>query len=787
MPVVSKGNACCCVVLLGAGLGASASTLAADATEAAENQGLEEIVVTAEKRESTVQHTSLDIQVFSGTALQDSGVEDFSTLYKVAPNVNVNSGGTGGVGATVIAINGIHAYNLSPVTQSPIAVNLDGVYLARLTGLTGVFYDVSRMEVLAGPQGTLYGRNATGGAINVITNQPGKEFGAYGEVEGGNHGESRVFGALNLPVSDSLFLRFAGRDYQHSGYFNNGLNDAHEDGGRISALLKINSKATLSASVDHENSNDHGNGLALIGARYYTTTAPNGTVTIHPPVDAAIPSNPFNDTSVLYPNGILNSTNNSELYGAKLQFDYDYDFANLTALVGYRSVTAFNIFVQPPVPAAGAPLFPLAGGTIGTQEFPAKSNTYSGEIRLASTATTPLQWVTGLYAFKENANGPICVQSVDNGQVCQYGASKVNVFEEGPNNDSVSFAAFGQAVYTPPVDDDKIHVVLGARYNRDEVTSSDFEDAVFFPLLRKENLYRPYLNKTAQKGTYKVGINYDLTPDNLLYVSNSTGYRAFNWQYGANPYVPPETIHAWNFGSKNEFFQKRLRVNFDAFIDEYYGSERSEQTYPPPQFFFLPFGDITSFSTGHIRYKGASVDIGAAITPVDRVSFAAQYVDAKYVDFILPAIYKNTLPISDTTGLLTGAAAGNFAGDPVGGVPPWSGTAGYDHDWHVFGGTVTGRLDAQFATRTPMADADPGTIEDIERPGYIEGDVLVRYAPSSDRWSVSAWCRNFSDKIVWNSAGYGTTSGAAGAGLVTALLSPPRTYGVTVTAKVGNP
>jgi iron complex outermembrane receptor protein len=755
------------VVMFSAAWGAGSIAAAAETTAAADdNQGLEEIVVTAEKRSSTVQHTALDIQVFNAAALQDSGVEDFSTLYKLAPNVSVNSGGTGGVGATVISINGIHAFNLSPVTQSPIAVNLDGVYLARMTGLTGMFFDVARMEVLAGPQGTLYGRNATGGAVNIITNAPGKEFGGYGEVEAGNYGESRVEGALNLPISDALSVRFAGRDYQHQGYFNNGLNDAHEIGGRMSALLTINSRATLSASFDNESSNDHGNGLALVGVRNLSATiSPSGVVTVNPGANVAVPSNPYNDTSVLYPDGLGNSTNNSEIYGGRLQFDYDFDFADLTSVLGYRSAKDYDVFLQPP-----------SGGSVGTQSFPAVSKTYSAEVRLASEQITPLQWVAGLYAFKEVASGEICVQGVYTSPAC--------VYKEGMDNDSISYAAFAQGTYTPPVDDEKIHLVLGARYNSDEVTSSDFEDAVF-PLIHG-NVDNPYLNKTSKKGTYKVGVNYDLTAENLLYISNSTGYRAFNFQYGANPYVPPETIKAYDIGSKNQFFDRRLQVNLDAFWYDYYGSERSEQSYPPAYLPFLPFGDITSFSAGHLRYKGASLDIAVAVTQVDRIRLAVQYIDAKYLDFVIPAIYKNTTP-ENSLGVPTGQAVGVFSGDPIGEVTPFAGSAGYEHEWNVQGGTLTGKLDAQFATRTPMTDADPGTIEDVERPAYVQGDVLFRYAPSSDRWSVSAWCRNFTDKIVWNSAGYGLTSGTTSTGIVTALLNPPRTFGVTVTAKFGNP
>jgi iron complex outermembrane receptor protein len=386
-----------------------------------------------------------------------------------------------------------------------------------------------------------------------------------------------------------------------------------------------------------------------------------------------------------------------------------------------------------------------------------------------------VQWVAGFFGFKENSAGPICVQGSYNTPKC--------VFQEGPNNDMVSYAAFAQGTYTPPVLDDALHFLVGVRYNSDEVTSSDFETAVF--PLASGNIYRPYLNKTAQKGTYKLGVNYDLSANNLLYVSNSTGYRAFNFQYGEYPYVPPETIHAWEIGSKNQFFQKRLQVNVDAFWYDYYGSERSEQTYPPPQLSFLPFGDITSYSAGHSRFKGLNFTVNAAVTSDDHVNLAVQYIDAKYIDFVLPAIFKNTAQVS-YSGAEVGTV-GDLSGDPISQVPAWAGTAAYDHEWNVFGGTVTGRIDAQFAKRTPMTDADPGTIEDVERPGYVQGDLLLKYSASGDRWAVSAWCRNFTNKITWNSAGYGTTTGAAGAGLVTALLNPPRTYGVTVTAKVGHP
>ena len=761
----------CVLALLGAGLGVSVVAAAADQSPAANDSTLEEIVITAEKRESTVQHTALDVEVFSGSQMTERGVEDFSTINKIAPNVTIATGNTGGIGATVIAIDGIQAYNLSNSAQSPIAVNLDGVYLPRMTGLTGYFFDLQRVEVLDGPQGTLYGRNAAGGAINIITNKPGNEFGASGEVEAGNYHEERFEGDLNLPVTEDFALRFAARQYGHDGYFTNGLSDAHQQAGRLSALLHMGAKATLEGSVDYENSNDADIGLGLVGVRYLPeNTCPPGVVSLCPGPKVAVPSDPYDSTTVLYPYGRANSVNTSKNWGGQLQFTYNMDWATLYAQSGVRKTEAYAAFLEPPNPLFTAPGVP---GAAGDQDFPATSLSYSSEVRLASTATLPLQWVAGAYSFSESETGEICVQATYKNPAC--------VFSSGPQNRSLSYALFGQVIYTPPFDDNKLHFVGGGRYNYDAVTSTTFESAGFFFL---EGI-TPYddkgLHHLAQKGTYKAAINYDLTPDNLLYFSNSTGYRAFNYEYGSSPYVPSETIKNFDVGSKNEFLDKRLQVNLDAFLDHYYGQDLSEQTYPPPALPFLPFGEITAYATGETRYEGGSLALNAAVTPRDRLSVAVHYVQATYLNFILPPIYKNTAPLN-MQGVPTGQLNGDFDGDPIYGVPPWAGTGSYEHRWSVPGGQVSGEIDLQYASRTHMALADPGTIEDVVRAAYLKTDVQLRFAPASEAWSITFWGRNLTDKITYDSAIY---SGTALNGLVTATLDPPRTYGVTIRARIG--
>jgi iron complex outermembrane receptor protein len=762
-----KSAVVCGSVLLSVGLGARAADTAADQPSGAgDADTIQEVVITAEKREETVQNAALDVQVVSQEQLENAGVFDFSTLYKVDPSIGVGSGA--GIGGTVITIDGIHPYNIDNATQSPIAVHIDGIYLPRLTGLTGFFYDLQRVEVLDGPQGTLYGRNATGGVINMIPNHPGSEFGASGEVEGGDYHEFRAEGDINLPVNDALAFRFAGQDYSHDGYFANGMNNAHQEGGRASGLLHITPEATLEGSVDFENSRDNNDGAGVIGVRNQPAIiSPTGVVTIVPGINVPVLSNPYENSTVLYPLGRLDSQDYNRAWGGQLQFTDNFDWATLFAQSGFRKSVAFAVSVGFPSP--------FTSDGVSSQNFPQDSLSYTNEIRLSSASTKPLQWLVGAYNFIETEHGFICVK----GSYTSPGLTTNCVLLSGPQNHFVSYAVFSQETYTPPILDDKLHFVLGGRYNYDEVTSTTYENAVFFPPGGGVNLFG--LNIVRQKGIYKAGINYDLTPDNLLFFSNSTGYRAPNLQYGSTPYVPAETIKNFNIGSKNEFFDKRLQVNVDGFMDHYFGSERSEQTYPPPQAPFLPFGEITTFSTGEIRIYGANFAVNAAVTPVDRLSAAVQVLNAKYLSFVLPAIYKNSTPYN-LEGVPTGQATGDFDGNTPGGTTPVSGNASYLHRFNVFGGELIPEISVQYVGRTHMDDADVNTIEDVVRPAYTLGDAQLQYAATGGAWSVTAWVRNFTDKITYNSALWG---GAQTDGVVTGQLNPPRTFGVTVRARIG--
>ena len=205
--------------LVKCGLGLTAacsagSALAADVSLASgsaptDDAGLVEIVVTAERREESLQKTSVALQVLSAQELQNAGVVQMQDLSTIVPGLQIGQGGA----ATQIYIRGVGDLGTTPITNPAVATNLDGVYVARPQAVDGHFFDIARVEVLKGPQGTLYGRNASGGAINIITTRPSLEgFGGYGDVEFGNYSEVLAEGAVNLPLSSEIALRISAQD-----------------------------------------------------------------------------------------------------------------------------------------------------------------------------------------------------------------------------------------------------------------------------------------------------------------------------------------------------------------------------------------------------------------------------------------------------------------------------------------------------------------------------------------------------------------------------------------------
>jgi iron complex outermembrane receptor protein len=221
--------------------------------------GLEEVIVTAARREESTQKSALSIQAISHDELSRAGVTKPEDLNAIAPGVQIGSGGN----FPQVYIRGVGNYATNTYAEGAVAMNLDGVYMARPWSSRGAFFDLERVEVLKGPQGTLYGRNASGGAINLISARPTQEAGGYFEGEVGNYSLYRATGAYNIPVSGTFALRAAGQIIRRHGYLSDGYSDERSEAARLHALWKPLDDVSVLLTGGYQHIGGNGEGSVL--------------------------------------------------------------------------------------------------------------------------------------------------------------------------------------------------------------------------------------------------------------------------------------------------------------------------------------------------------------------------------------------------------------------------------------------------------------------------------------------------------------------------------------------
>ena len=222
---------------------------------------LQEILVTAQRREESVQRAAVPVSVVSGDQLALAGVTQVEDLSRLVPSLQIAPAAGP---YTLFYLRGVGNFNGNALSDAAVAFNLDGVYVARPSSTPGVFYDVDRVEVLNGPQGTLYGRNATAGAINVLTKDPDYVLSGGGEIEGGNFSNFRATGDVNLPVNDWISVRGAFQIVSRDGYMDDGTDDDHSQSGRIKVRFDFNQDLRLIVGGDYTHEGGTGGGASLL-------------------------------------------------------------------------------------------------------------------------------------------------------------------------------------------------------------------------------------------------------------------------------------------------------------------------------------------------------------------------------------------------------------------------------------------------------------------------------------------------------------------------------------------
>jgi iron complex outermembrane receptor protein len=478
-----------------------------EATEPAAESGsqIEEVIVTAERRSNDLQKVGLAVTAISGQEIAQDGDANVAQVLQNVPGVvlqGVTDGPSqqsvqGGGGPPNIAIRGLGTP--SPNTVGAVAVYEDGVLLQ---GGGADFYDMSRVEVLRGPQGTLYGRGATAGAVNFITNDPTQEFAAGGRIQYGSYDTVATQGMLNVPLASDWSVRVAFNQIHHAGYFNNGQSDEDDFSARAKLLYRPGDDfSVLVGYVDYQANGTGPGQVSLVGNPYPTEWT----------------------TSLL--GGGSNPIAYRKTYA---DLEWSLGFAQLTYIGGYQNThSTFGTYCVCFAP--GPPPTPNLSYQYVTQPY---NNTWTHELRLASLGDSKLTWQVGAYyysnrlltSFEPGYNPPV------------QGAAYVPFFSVVQSFSPESLGLFGELNYALT---STTRLTGGLRETRDHVVQSQT-----LPFSVPDDF-----NENLNHLDWKARVETDLTAQNMIYEMVSTGYRPggfVNGIAGEN-----EKVTAYEVGSKN--------------------------------------------------------------------------------------------------------------------------------------------------------------------------------------------------------------------------------------------
>ncbi len=697
---------------------------------------LHEVIVTAERRAENVERTPLAITAISGSQLGTLGVTSATHLNGLVPDVHIGNAGPG----VEISIRGIVSTNNTEVGDPAVAFNVDGVYLALSRSAAGTLFDIKRIEVLRGPQGTLYGRNATAGAINVITNKPDFRR-SYGKValDYGNYNTIETFGMINLPVDSKFAMRAAFMTNHHSGYSTNfpaqPYNDLASDAARVEALWKPLRNLSFLLSMNYYH--DGGAGAAL--------NAPIGLYAIGghaTPYDFPVSANAYNDETAK---------------GVTLTAKWALPIGTLTYIGDYRQDDWHNSTGSDAVGSYGSSCATATSANCQNVVFSSLQGQTSDELRL-SNSVGALKWVGGLYYFREHNNVFLGLSPI---------AGITSLAFVQPSVSEVSRAVYGQVTYSLTR---HLRLIGGLRYNKDHKGRIGSTDA-FGPIVGETcagciPLYNNFASLNWSKLTWKAGVDVNVNRRTMLFGTVATGFKDGGYGDGVPPNnhpYNPETILAYELGTKNVLFHHRLQVNADAFYDLYKNYQASGLALVAGQ------PSTVTLNAGKATIDGVELETEALLTRHDELSISASYLHAYFTQFDLPlGDAFNSGPVS-------------YAGNTLPNAPHFTLHLGYQHVFELRNGAaLVPRIDTGW---TGKQNLDYHNYALTEQSAYTRTDLSLTYqAPRT--WRVMLYVHNLENNAVLTTAAPDprAITQAIGRQAGYGIYMAPRTYGVRISA-----
>ena len=568
---------------------------------------LEEVVVTAQKREQSLQDVGISGTAFTAEQIASMSLKNIGDALSFAPNIQRGYGPSGSQDGFFF-FRGVGQQDVLVVVDPGVAVYIDDVYLGRLQGASFDVLDIQRIELLRGPQGTLFGRNTIGGAVSVHTTDPGEEFAVKGRVTAGSRNRFDANFATDIPLTDTLRANASVYTKQQDGWVTNvdgtTFGDIHNQGGRLKLLWEARDDLTLRLTGDYTDSNGTPTPQILTAVNSNLLDGPLG-VPLPTDLAADIIADPFAGRA----NISARPTLTGQRGGVSLIADWDTGPVNLKSISAWRSMKQDS-------------WTDLDGGpySVYDTQFTYDQDQFSQEFQLSGNAFDDrLTALLGAYYFGEDVTGftNICIGTTGVPTFLPLPpASDPGIYLPGPpavRNDGRcfslasqifldvdAFAGFGNFEFRFT---DRLTGLFGLRYtsetkNQDYNTATNNLDAVYSRLYslssvvkqspfalpgqfqydvspNNPNLAIPYqYKKTWTDWSPKIGVNYAVTDSTLLYASWSTGFKSGGFG-GRNtpgaPFMPydPEEIQTWEAGIKTEVLDHRLRVNGAAFFSRY--------------------------------------------------------------------------------------------------------------------------------------------------------------------------------------------------------------------------
>jgi iron complex outermembrane recepter protein len=742
------------VLLLGPGLSAPAlaQTTNAEATrepQTTSGSELGEIIVTAEKRNTNLERTPVAITALNSAALADNQVHNLEDVQALIPSFKAGTN----QGVAQVTIRGIGISDTVPGTEAAVAVNVNQVYVSRTVAqLTGLF-DISQIEVLRGPQGTLYGRNATAGAVNITTALPTRDFSGYTRLTGGNYGEARLEGAVSGPlINDTLAVRLAGFGERHDGYGTNlvtgeGIDNEGTYGFRGTMLFTPTPEIKGTVYLDYYKEDDHSGGFHYFGAAGLTGLP--GAIGIPPSFiteGGYAPQNIRDVASQLDPQFYLRTGSAT----AVLEWNPD-DAFGLKSITGYRD----QQWLITHTAGGGSVLSEIVHDGEAAHQI-------SEEID-AHYDVGELQLTGGAYFFHENDDADPLTSALSTTLLGPlYGIAYpsqyiVDFISLASHFSTQAEAVFAQGRYnlTP-----QLSLTAGVRYSVERKTDEQFYGINLTAPYTGSNPLPPGVEIPSVKfyaTTPTAGVEYQLDRNTLLYFTYAQGFKAGGFDTGVQDPVPyrPEHLTDYEGGLKTTMLEGHLRANVSAYYYDYTDLQVQQV-----------FGTtVQTENAATAKIYGTEAELSYILTDAFQVSGNAAWVHARYVDYSGPDPARPLLAVVD------------FSGHALDNAPDFTADISPQYTWHGSAADFIVRPELEYSSRFYFS---PGNIALLSQGDYVKENLFLTYRPQADRWSVSAYCKNISNRTTKTGATVQTTITGSP---VQGTLAPPRLAGVELNYK----